>query len=324
VVGELQRDRVAALNGLCGGQPESPPPKPEPLRYHHPVSSLRQNRWVRLAAALVGLVLVVAAIGYILRANVLGELTLADLPGLAWIGAVILGNLAVTSLLLWLITRSFPADPPVRFARMVELICASALLNFLPLRTGFVGRAAYLKWQHQFALRDSVKVILTSTLLGAIVVIITTIAMLIAPGLAGWTAAAGGVAALSVASEQLARRFPQGEHTTGAAWPWLRVIDLVLGAVRLWIAFGLLGVALPFEQAVILAGAGLLVTLVGVTPNGLGMTEWLIAALTAALTPEAAAVGAAAKVIDRAAEAIVACVTGSIGLVRLRPSVGLP
>jgi uncharacterized membrane protein YbhN (UPF0104 family) len=104
-----------------------------------------------------------------------------------------------------------------------------------------------------------------------------------------------------------------------AAWAWLplRVADLIVGSFRLWLCFRIAGHPLAFDQVVVAAAAGILVSLLGVTPNGLGLREWVVAALAAVLAPVSSAAGLLAALLDRAAEILVILPTGLVSSIRL-------
>src|SRR5690606_4745098 len=86
---------------------------------------------------------------------------------------------------------------------------------------------------------------------------------------------------------------------------------------RLMLAFYVLGERLPLDVAIAAAAAGMLLAMAGVTPNGLGMKEWAVAALAATQTAIAGPVGLAAAILDRAAEAIACLLVGGPSVVWL-------
>ena len=106
----------------------------------------------------VGLILVAAAITVALRQVDWSLISKAGIWQLAALASAAAGNLLLSGLLFWTITRSFNAQPPVSFGKMLKLMCAAALVNYLPLRPGLVGRAAYLKLHHRLPLRKSVAI----------------------------------------------------------------------------------------------------------------------------------------------------------------------
>jgi uncharacterized membrane protein YbhN (UPF0104 family) len=139
----------------------------------------------------------------------------------------------------------------------------------------------------------------------------------------GWRAPAGFIAAaallaLSPLVSPLASRLLGRTVRHGWTWLPLRVGDMLVAGLRLWLAFWMVGQPIGYSTAVAMAAAGLLVNLAGITPNGLGLREWLIAGLTAVALPLDSALGAAAAVVDRAIEAVVVAVAGSVAAWRLR------
>lgn len=241
---------------------------------------------------------------------------------LAVLLAAVAVNLWLTAMLFWVVTRSFDARPTVGIGRMTALIAASHLLNYLPLvRAGLVGRAAYLKARHALPLRQSV-VILGVILALAVVVFAAAAAVLLAmsrtPAPARWAALLGLWLVLAALTGAVSRRLLRRPVRWPWAWVPLRAADLFVAALRMWVAFAVMDVPVAYTEAVIIAAGGLLVRLVGLTPNGLGLSEWVVAALAAALTPVATAAGAAAALLDRAAEVLVTGVAGLAGLWWLR------
>jgi uncharacterized membrane protein YbhN (UPF0104 family) len=98
----------------------------------------------------------------------------------------------------------------------------------------------------------------------------------------------------------------------------LRVADALVHGVRLWLAFAIVGSPVGYRVALLAACGSLLVKLVSPTPNGLGVAEWAVAGLAAAVSPLETAVGAAAALLDRAAEALVLVGVGLPGVWVLR------
>ncbi|MEX0655040.1 MAG: lysylphosphatidylglycerol synthase domain-containing protein, partial [Phycisphaeraceae bacterium] len=277
----------------------------------------------RTFGLLLGMALLAAAVVYALWGVDWTVLAAAEPSGFVLLAAAVLANLVLTGLLFWAITLSFDASPPVGPGRMVGLVCVSSLLNYLPLpRAGLVGRSAYLKWRHGLPLRQSV-VIMAVVLALAVAVFGVTAAMLLAfDDTAGWIAMAAALLALTLATGPVARRLLRRPVRWGWLWAPLRTLDLLATAARLWLAFALLGQPIDFEQAVLIGAASLLVKLAGLTPNGLGLSEWLVAALTPVLAPVETATAAAAAVLDRAAEVLVVLVAGGVGLVMVQKGSG--
>lgn len=284
------------------------------------------NGWRRAkhaAAWALGLGLLAAAVVVAVRGvedwTVLAR---ADPGQLALLLVAVGANLVLTAALFWVVTRSFDAEPTVSPGRMTALIAASHLLNYLPLiRAGLVGRAAYLRVHHALPVAQSV-VILGVILVLAVVVFAVAAGVLVGwpreAVAARWAALIGLWLALALVTGPLSRRLLRRPVVWGWTWVPLRGADLLVGALRMWVAFAVMGLPIGYAEAVVIAAGGFLVRLVGLTPNGLGLSEWVVASLAAALTPAATAAGAAAALLDRAAEVLVTGIAGLAGLWWLR------
>ena len=102
----------------------------------------------------------------------------------------------------------------------------------------------------------------------------------------------------------------------------LRALDLALAAARLWLLLRLVGADPTPMLCLLLASAGILVKLTGLTPAGLGLSEWAqLAVASAAATVDPAAL-AAALLIDRALEVAVVSASGAWGLAAARRRYG--
>ncbi|MEM9419012.1 MAG: lysylphosphatidylglycerol synthase domain-containing protein [Planctomycetota bacterium] len=268
----------------------------------------------RLIGFVAGLILLGLAIGFALRGvelSVLGQTSVLEFTVLAGLVGL---NLLLTSLLFWGVTRPFAPVPAVGWRIMTSLLAVSGVLNYIPMiRAGLWGRAAYLKKFHSLAVKDSLLIL--GVVLGLAVSVLGTVCLvlLLLPGETGWWACGGALAVqtfMSVSVWGKALRRP-----AVGAWMWvpLRTFDLAAAAARLWLAFGIVGVELTWADAVLLASATLVVKLVGLTPNGLGLSEWVVAALSAAMMPIEAATAAAAALVDRTVEVGVMLLAGAVG-----------
>ncbi|MEX2214040.1 MAG: hypothetical protein WD768_07930 [Phycisphaeraceae bacterium] len=237
----------------------------------------------------------------------LGEAEPWHLASLAGCVAV---NLLLSGLLWWSVTLSFDAKPRVPLGRMFALVCGSGLLNYLPLRPGLIGRAAFLKMKHNLPVRQSLAILaiimsLAALVLGGAVAIVQFV-----PAYQYEVALAAAVITTLVAP-LAAGRLLKRKIELGWTWVPLRLADMLINALRLWIAFAVVGQDLSLDSAVLAASAGSFVSLLGLTPNGLGMREWTIAGVTAA---SVGPIGFAAAVIDRGIEAIIVTIFGLIAL----------
>ena len=241
----------------------------------------------------------------------------------ASLGGLVLCNIVLTGLLFWSVTRAFPLRRPVGRGKMVALIAVSGLLNYLPLiRAGLWGRAAYLRRHHGLSLRDSMKIAVVVLILAAAVVggggAVLLVSMRrgdpgggVGPG--AWFALAAAWLVLTVVVDRFTRRWGQ---PAGAGWGWvpLRVLDFAAATARVWLSFKVMGAELGLGQAAVLSSASLLTKLSGLTPNGLGLAEWVVTGLAAAISPAEAGRAASAALLDRGVEVAAAVVAGLAGL----------
>lgn len=252
------------------------------------------------------------------------DLRLADARPwqIAAVTAAVVFNLLITAAIWWVITLSFDARPGVGMGRMLALICTSALLNYLPMRPGLLGRAAYLKIKHALPFRQSLVILLVVLVLGAVVLLASAVTVLsVSPS---YQLAVGFAAALlaSLATRPIARMLLGRRIVLGWLWVPLRVLDMLVGAVRLWLAFGIVGVDVPLSLALVAGAAGMLASLIGLTPNGLGLREWVIAALAGFLGEITTPIALAAALVDRAIEGIVVSIAGLVSLPTFRHIAG--
>lgn len=282
-------------------------------------SAIRSKRLRHASGFVVGLVLLGLAMGYAVRGVEWSVVTQTSPWVVAGLAGLVLLNLLLTAGLFWSVTRSFTADPAVKFGAMLSLIAVSGVLNNIPLvRAGLWGRAAYLKKYHGLAVRDSLLTL--GIVLGLAVSVLGTMSLvlLVMPGpTAGWACAAAILFQAAIAPRAWAKAL---RRPTAGAWMWvpLRTLDLAAAAGRLGLAFSVVSVELTWTNAVLLASANLIVKLVGLTPNGLGLSEWVIAALSAAMMPIEAATAAAAALIDRAVEVAVMLIAAAMGAAWLK------
>ena len=202
---------------------------------------------------------------------------------------------------------------------MLRLTAASALLNYLPMRPGLLGRAAYLKARHGLGLKQSFVILIITLAVGASVMAVTAALMLIDMG-AVWRYAALLIAmiAMSAASPWIGRiAFVPGATS---AWRWIiwRLVDLFVTALRLWLAFGIIDQPVPFDFALLCAAGSAFAAMLPLSPNGLGLSEWVVAGLAEISTVIEGPAGLAAKLIDRVVEAVVITAVGAVAIVSLK------
>ena len=275
-------------------------------------------KWRKAAAAVVGLVLMSGAVWFALRSvdgSGLAQIRLARV----WpIAAAVVLNFLLTGLLFWSVTRCFASRRPVGWFTMTALIFVSGLLNYIPVvRAGLWGRAVFLQRRHGVAVVDSVKVLGIVLALAAAIVAGGGAVLLIELDAVAWGLLAALVVVLSLAGPRVASRVVPHADATRWLWVPLRVLDYLTAGLRLWLCFAALGVELGGREALVMAAGSLLSKLSGLTPNGLGLAEWVVAGLAALLTPVEAALAASAALLDRAVEVAVTLVGGVAGVVVL-------
>ncbi len=306
-------------------------PQPPPVDAPGPAAGPRGVRgWV---GALLAGALLVAVCVFALRG--LNSAALADhvarggvtLPAL--IGTLVGLNLLTTAWLVGSVTACFGPRPMVSSGQMLRLIAASQLLNYLPaLRAGLVGRAAYLKKYHGLRLRDSGYVLVLTLGLTASTLAVASVGPLLVAALDAdprwaWAGSALGLVVLTLAVTAATRRLP-GVGRRSWFWVPLRTLDLAAVTGRTALAFAAVGQPLTLGQATLLASTATLVRLTGLTPNGLGLSEWVVAGLAAALAPVDAALAAAAALLERGIEVAMSVVAGLWALMGLRRAHGEP
>lgn len=240
---------------------------------------------------------------------------LKQAPGWSFfaIGGLVLLNLVLTAALFWSVTKSFDAQPPVPLGRMTTLIALSGLLNYIPvIRAGLWGRAAYLKARHGLPVHQSVEILGVVLALAVLVLGGVSVGVLVFPAAHRWLLLAGLLLLLTAATPILANAFFWRPIRGGWVWVPLRTLDLAVTAGRLWLALWVLGVQAGPGEVLLLASGSLLVKLTGLTPNGLGLSEWAVAAMSAELTDIAAPVAAGAALLDRGIEVLVSLTAGGV------------
>jgi uncharacterized membrane protein YbhN (UPF0104 family) len=263
---------------------------------------------LRFGAAALGLVLVAMAVVMAVWGADLHAVWHAPLWAVAGLAAAVLANLYLTALIFWMTTRCFDAAPPVKMVRMWHLICGSTLLNYVPLvRAGLVGRTAYLMVRHSLPLRQ---IVIIGVIVSATFIVAAGSAALIVLELKDrpWSqaaAAAAGLLAVSAATGPLARLVLR--RPMKYAWLWfpVRALDVLAVAARLWFAFIILGQRVTFGQAVVMGSVDMAVSILPLTPNGLGLSEWLVGATYHAMTALQSPVGQAAKLLDRSVSILI-------------------
>jgi uncharacterized membrane protein YbhN (UPF0104 family) len=224
-----------------------------------------------------------------------------------------------------------------RFLDSFTLTGAALLLNHLPFSAGSVARAIFLRQRHALAYPAYVSALLVATLVSG--------AVSSACGLAAsWAASAYGLSLLFFAGllgacgalalvtlrmpagtsavHAALRRFEQASvllrsGRSMAALTATSCVRVVLSTARLAVCYHAFGEAPSFPSLVLLGSAGVLVSLVNLTPANLGIRELALGAFSAALGGSAEH-GMAAASLERAATLACALLVGVPGLAQLR------
>jgi hypothetical protein len=278
------------------------------------------GKWWRRLGQAAGLALLVAAVLAAGAGIDWHVLQAGDISQLAIIASAVLGNLALTAILFWSITLCFDARPAVPLGRMFHLIALSSLLNYLPLlRAGLWSRAAYLKWRHELPLRQSLVILIVVLAIAAAVLGVVAASILLFAAKTAIAVALGALILLTATTGPVARRLLHRKIIWPQLWIPLRTCDMLLAAVRLYLAFTIIDQPISFTDALLAGAAAVVIKLTGLTPNGLGLSEWTVAAVASTLSPSltiAAAAGAA--LIDRAMELVVVIAAGAIAACQIQ------
>lgn len=280
--------------------------------------------------------------GYLLGAVLLGACIVAagrggDFSALAgnWplglgLGGLVVINIALTGLVFTCLTRPFEQPGrPVGIIEMQALIAASTLANYLPLRPGLFGRATYLKLRHGIALTDSLRILVAAIVISLVVYALCLLGVVLmgerAAGALGGVLVIIAVGAGLMWSVQLVSATGRVRYAGVAAL--VRCVDTLVVIGRVMLAFAIIGRPISLAEATVLATSGMFITLLGITPNGLGLREWLYgliagAGLFGGDVGAGLELGLAAALVDRAAEAAAAIALGTVSLWWLRRQTG--
>ena len=285
----------------------------------------RVRRWV---GYLIGAALLIACIVVAARAGDWAMLKEAHLGAAAFLLYLVAMTLFFSGTVFSAATEPYEQSfRPVSFLDMQALIAASTLLNYLPFRPGLAGRAAYLKHVHGISYRSSV-IILLRVIGISLVVYVMALAAALTTGLDGASllfAAVGpvGLAGLLVfcifALRENREQITFGVRTTTGFAATMRAAEFGFTTLRLMIVFLIVGLHLEVREAIVLASCGMFITLVGITPNGLGLREWLYGLIAASGffcgdVEAGLQLGLTAGLVDRAAEVLVVAPTGTASI----------
>ena len=247
-------------------------------------------------------------------------------------------SIVINGYVFYALLKPFPNGRPVSFFSMVKLIAATSLLNYMPMRAGMVGRAAYLKEYHQVGYRLS----LLMLFIAAGFTVLTFLIMLL---LNAWRTQLDAVWFISLTIIllciarfmpavmcQIIKRFPGfkdialdwfsnlsfAKTSHIFVWLWARAFDVLAYALRLYIVVQVLGKETSFVVILTYAISGMFTTLATPLPNGLGLKELVFGLLASAglggETMASLESGIMLGLVDRAVEAIVFIVTGLLSI----------
>jgi hypothetical protein len=269
----------------------------------------------------IGLVVLAAAVWAVVSQRETFESAWTSLRATpAWmivaLAALPAANLVVTAGVLTLLIRRHGR---VGMGEMTALVASAWLLNYLPLRPGLIGRVTYHKVVHGIGVKASVGVQLEAIACGG-----AALAMLLIAGAAvaridahdallACVVLAPGLVVGAVSAAWSGRRRERGLAVT------LRYLDMLLWVARYLLVFRAIGVPVSFVQAAGAAAVSQAVLLVPIVGNGLGLREWAVGAVSAAM-PVAErgvrvtiAMGLAADLVNRALEVLAAVPLGLLG-----------
>lgn len=257
---------------------------------------------VRVAGAGLGLALLVSALIVVLTApEPRAALALAirgDPILLGLLPLLILGNIVATAMVFRPLMARFGT---VGRLEMVELMAASTLLNFVPLRPGLLGRVGWHAVMNSIPAQRSVQAIGESILLGAASIVCVVLAVLATPEL---TLPIRSSLVLAAAFAPIVATLTVPSLRPYAGAMTARAFDLVIWGLRYLVAFHLVGSPIDLPAALAIAAAASTASLVPLAGNGLGLREWttgLLAPYVADVTLDA---GLAADLLNRAAELV--------------------
>jgi len=284
--------------------------------------ALLRHRVVRVVGTIAGLGLLALALAAVV--------TQRDALDAAWkslarpepllvlglLGAIV-GNLLLTAGVFGCLIRRFPTDTAkVGRLEMVELIGASTLINFVPMKPGLFGRIAWHRVVNHIPAVNSARTILESVGLSMACAAAIVVALLAAHR---WQLPL--VVPLSVPAVVLLTLMVPGFTRPFAMAGLCRFVDLLLWGARYFIAFQLIGQPISPTTALAVAIGSTAASLVPLAGNGLGLREWTTGVLTPLLSDQTLHVALTAELVNRAGELLVVVPLGlaSIaGLLRRR------
>lgn len=273
------------------------------------------RRWRSIVGGILGVALTVAAVWVVVArsdaldtaAGVIDRLPLHLLVLLLVLPAL---NWWSSAISLWVLSQRFGR---VTLGEMTALTAGGWLLNYLPLRPGMMGRLAYHKLRNGILVRDSVRVLIESSVISAIGAV-----LLIAIGLLARENALGPHALWLVLVPFAA--LPIGAIAVRAATPRAmllsaicRWLDLLLWTGRYLIVLPAVGVDVDAAGTAVVGAVSQAALLVPISGNGLGVREWAVGLVLGA-QGEAIELALTADLLNRAAELLIVIPIGLLGV----------
>ena len=271
----------------------------------------------RVAGTMIGLALLCAAVVVVARhhTDIRAALnSVADQPTgvraqhIAIMLGSVLGNIALTGVMFrLLLSRYGPIERRVGGMEMQAVIASATLINYLPLRPGFVGRVAYHKSMNGIAVRESIATLVQAAALSALAALYLTAVVLISRErvFSPWIVACAPIPLLLLAGAFAPH------HVRIFLWAGaIRLLDVLVTALRYHAAFALIGSAIDWNSAMAFACISVLATMVPLVSNGLGLREWAIGLLAPAIASHQMELGLTADLLNRAAELVMVTAVG--------------
>lgn len=267
------------------------------------------RRW-RVIGSVAAIALLAASIVLIIgRRDMLTEarasLAHPSAPHAAVLGGGVLGCMVLTGALFSVLMSRYGR---VGLLEMQALVAASALVNFLPLRPGLLGRVVYHKAVNKIPPIDSVKTIIQAACLSVSVSAVVAAAVWLS-ALTHWPL---GILVLAP-FPMLAVAAWNGSMRILAIAAMIRLAEVLLWALRDWAAFALIGSPIGADAALALACVSMIANLVPFVGNGLGLREWAIGLAAPMLIGCRLELGVTAELVNRAVEIVVVLVVGLAG-----------
>ncbi|QNN22599.1 hypothetical protein HED60_10065 [Planctomycetales bacterium ZRK34] len=290
--------------------------------------------WKRAAAYIVGLGLLAASVYLAVNKADWSHLRQADRSDIALLCALVVANVLTNALLFWLATKPFEVPgQPVKLREWLAMVAGTALLNYAGAKAGLIGRIAYLKKYHGISYRANVFTLVALAAGTASIYILIAAILLWRDGVdtTGLTLGTLALVVLSLVGwlfiKPAVGRFGAGQIARRDlpvwifVWSILRIVDAVVYAGRLMIASHVLGKPIDLELALTAAVVCNFVVMAAPVPGGLGIREWLGAAIVkwgfkGAVVMDLAQ-GAGILVVDRVAEVVTLLALGPLALLYL-------